>query len=184
MIGDPLFTVPITKNEELCFEIHGKPRHIYNFVSDKCTTVSAAYVPMDVTENGNIVQSVGVRAVGTNNTCHNIEVHLKSNGDGVEALLDGIAVNRAVQIDGIKVSKHFDRVRISVPNCEYQDLVMWAMYQKINEQRMLKYVITRGYNLAPTSHGLLGELTYTVAQYMHGSMKVTAITIYYSTLRF
>ena len=114
---------------------------------------------MDIPGNGNIVQSVGVRAVGANNTCHNIEVRLKSSGDGVEALLDGIAVNRALQIDGIRVNKHFDRVRISVPNCEYQDLVMWAMYQKINGQKMLKYVITRGYNLAPTSHGLLGELT-------------------------
>ena len=51
-----------------------------------------------------------------------------------------------------------DQVRISVPNCEYLDLVMWVMYQERDDQRMLKFVITRGYNFAPTSHGLVGKL--------------------------
>jgi len=61
-------------------------------------------------------------------------------------------------VNGIRVRRFSDRVRIAVPNCEYLELVMWVMYQERGDQRMLKFVITRGYNLAPTSHGLVGEL--------------------------
>ena len=157
VIADPLFTAPILGGGQLCYEIHGQPGRVFNLVSDKCTSVSADYEPMDIPENGNIIRAIGVKAVGASSTCHNIEVHLTGQSDPLNALVDNVQVTGITQLDGIRVRRFSDRVRMSVPNCEYLDLVMWVMYEQIDGQRMLKFVISRGYNLAPTSHGLIGK---------------------------
>ena len=158
VIADPLFTVPILGGGQLCYEVHGQPGYVFNLVSDKCTSVSADYEPMDIPENANIIRAIGVKAVGTSSTCHNIEVHLVSGSEHITALVDNVQVTGTTQVNGIRVRRFSDWVCISVPNCEYLDLVMWMMYQERGDQRMLMFVITRGYNLAPTSHGLVGEL--------------------------
>ena len=165
VIADPLFTVPILGGGQLCYEVHGQPRHVFNLVSDKCTSVSGDYEPMDIAENGNIIRAIGVKAVGTSSTGHNIEVRLGSGSERITALVDNVQVTGTAQVNGIRVRRFSDRVCISGPNCEYLDLVMWVMYQKRSDQSMLKFVITRGYNLAPPFMDSLVKLECNKLQY-------------------
>lgn len=60
---------------------------------------------------------------------------------------------------GVSVSKYRQRVRVSVPNCDNVQLVMWVECEEVAGQEMLKFIISRGVNLQPTSHGLLGSYT-------------------------
>lgn len=167
-MGDPLFTVPLYDVDEstpgmggvspsLCFEIHGATNQVFNLVSDRCTTVSALYTAMDVPENGNIVSAIGVRAVNKFGQCVNIRVDLEGNCTPV--IMDGneTVVTSRYRSGGVSVSKHRERARISVPNCENVQLVMWVVCEEVRGQRMVEFVISRGVNLRPTSHGLLGE---------------------------
>ena len=159
VIADPLFTAPVMGGAQFCYEIHGKPDAIFNLVSDRCTTVNAEYVPMDIPENGNIVGAIGVRAADSAGNCHDVEVRLTQSGSGspIAVFLDGIEVSGVLSSDSVRVRKYSDRVRIAVPNCDLIDLVMWVMHMEMGSQDMLKYVIMRGCNLAPTSHGLVGK---------------------------
>ena len=163
VVADPLFTAPVSGGAQLCFEIHGEPDAIFNLVSDKCTIVNAAYESMNIAENGNIIGAVGIRAADASGNCHNIEIRLSRQGASlpIQVLLDGVEVSGVVRRDAVRVRRYQDRVRVSVPNCELIDLVMWVMYMELGGQDMLKYVIMRGSNLAPTSHGLIGKLMYT-----------------------
>ena len=163
IVGDPLFTVPITATgTSLCFEVHGSANRIFNLVSDVCTTVNAHYAPMDIPENGNIISHIGVRAVPHSGLCKNIRVEL----DGCRAFIDDTEVIGSREEEGVEVRRMRNRVRISVPNCANLRLVMWAMCQNISRQTMLRFVITRGLNLRPTSHGLLGMLFLSLVPYM------------------
>ena len=153
---------------QFCYEIHGKPNTIFNLVSDKCTAVNARYIPMNVAENGNIIGSVGIRAADSDGNCHTIEVRLSQPGSSspLDVLVDGAVVAGVTQTDSVRVRRYSNRVRISVPNCDLLDLVMWVMHMEIGGQDMLKYVIMRGCNLAPTSHGLVGK-NYYILSFQH-----------------
>lgn len=159
VIADPLFTAPVMGGAQFCYEIHGKPDTIFNLVSDRCTLVNAQYIPMNVAENGNIISAVGIRAADSDGNCHTIEVRLSQPGSSspIEVLVNNVPVSGVTQTDAIRVRTYSNRVRISVPNCELVDLVMWVMHMEMGGQDMLKYVIMRGCNLAPTSHGLVGK---------------------------
>ena len=171
--GDPLFTVPLLGGGELCYDIRGKPGIVLNLVSDKCTSVNADYVAMDVAENGNFIRSIGVRAVGADGNCHNIEMRLAPSGgeNPIIVLINSVETSGVIQMDGIRIRTYSDRVRISVPNCELISLIMWAAKEEVNGQSMLRFQISRGYNLAPTSHGLIGRDTIidTYSSYTHNS---------------
>lgn len=157
--GDPLFTVPIPGAEELlCYEIHGEAGYVFNLVSDKCLSVSAAYEPMETLQDINIIKSVGVKAVDTSGICHSIEVNMTFGSDRFIALVDNVQVVESIMLNRITVQRLSDYIRITVPDCEFQDTMMWVMYQEISGQRMLQFIIDGGSTLAPTSHGLLGEL--------------------------
>ena len=160
VVADPLFTAPVMGGSQFCYEIHGKADTIFNLVSDRCTLVNARYIPMNVAENGNIIGAIGIRAADSDGNCHNIEVRLSGPGSSspMEVLVDGAVVSGVTQTDGVRIRAYSDRIRISVPNCELVDLVMWVMHMEIGGQDMLKYVIMRGCNLAPTSHGLVGKI--------------------------
>ena len=161
VIADPLFTAPVGDgNAHFCYEIHGKPNTIFNLVSDKCTIVNAEYVPMIIPRNGNVIGSVGVRAADSAGNCHNIEVRLSQSGSSLDAFIDGNEVSSVTRVDSVQVRRYSNRVRVSVPNCELVDLVMWVMLVEMSGQAMIKFVIMRGVNLTPTSHGLVGELQY------------------------
>lgn len=173
IVGDPLFTVPLYDNQgstpvlekasgskppALCFEIHGASNKAFNLISDRCTSVNALYAPMNVPENGNIIKSVGIRAVDSMDQCVDITVGLENGCIPTVSPNQSSAVEMTrYTLHGVSVSKHQNnRVRVSVPNCENLQLVMWVVCEQVNSQEMIKFVITRGVNLRPTSHGLLG----------------------------
>ena len=101
------------------------------------------------------------------------EVHLGSGSKCITALVDNVQVTGTAQVNGIRVRRFSDRVCISGPNCEYLDLVMWVMYQKRSDQSMLKFVITRGYNLAPPFMDSLVKLECNKLQYCLHTWGVT-----------
>lgn len=167
VIGDPLYTVPLQISEEiiasdpevantsLCYEIHGDAGKIFNLVSDTCVSITAEYVQGN-TSDINVVGRVGFVAVDNNDACQNITIDVMNcmgtvtNTDGVTEVTDGSPYDEA----GVRVRKGRRYFRIAVPNCERQDLVSWVVCEQGN---MLKFVITRGFNLQSTSHGLVGK---------------------------
>ena len=160
LIGDPLFTCPIYnpggEDMNMCYEVHGDSDEVFNLISDTCVSVNAHYVPvLDL----NIIGAIGVTAEGSNGECWNIQVDLdqcavSAGKDGNLAELDGGKFSAG----GVYVRKtRTDRVRISVPNCDSVKLVMWVICEQRNNIDMIRFEIARGLNLAPTSHGLLGE---------------------------
>ena len=176
LTGDPLMTVPILTDPNvqagddiasLCYEVHGEADAFFNLISDGCTSVNAYYqeaVTPSTNIDLNVVTRIGVRAVGTNGTCHDIQVDL----DGCTALVDGDAPPVGV-FNGINVKRYASssRVRISVPNCADNMLVMWVfcregeiedpvtwVYYPIS---FIRFVVMRGLNLAEESNGIMGK---------------------------
>ena len=154
VIGDPVFTVPLTGGGVLCYDIKGQPGTFLNLISDKCTSVTADYEAMDIAENGNIIRAIGIRAVSSSGVCHNIKVRINNT---ITTTVDGSGVSGVFKSGGVRVRTYVDRVRVSVPNCELVDLVMWLVRDVSNRQAMLRFQVSRGYNLSPTSHGLIGN---------------------------
>ena len=173
VIGDPLLTVPINvinlesegfkSNLSLCFELHGESDRYFNLVSDQCVSVNSHYAGVSIF---NIIDEIAVNAVDETGACRNIMVSLKP--DECAASLDGFDIDKMTTVDGISIRKYSNRVRVSVPNCEDMQLVMWifCLNQTLQgfdkdtlvstEARMMKFVIARGFNLQETSHGILG----------------------------
>ena len=166
VIGDPLFTVPFNAAGErinLCFEIHGQANSIFNFVSDECVNVNAYYAPAG---DLNIISAIAVRAEGNSGNCRDIRVDLEgcaasispSGGGGGD--LVPLGPNGRTQEDGISVRQYNNRVRIAVPNCDQAMLVMYVVCQRserVDVPDMIRFSITRGVNLRPSSHGFLGK---------------------------
>ena len=157
IIGGPLFTVPFRPDgTSLCFEVQGSTNQIFNLISDQCTTVNAHFVPMNAPRTSNVIDQIGVRAQNNNGSCNNIRVEL----EGCRAFFDGSEVVGSMEIGGVHVRRvQNSMVRISVPNCQNFNLVMWANCRNVNGQDMIHFSITQGLNLQPTSHGLLGQCT-------------------------
>ena len=166
IIGDPLFTVPFSKGgDSLCYEVHGSPDQHYNLVSDVCTNVNAYYSNTTVMDSdgifqANFIRAIGVRAVGSSGECYNIRAFEDVNGSCSAMMMGATDVfpPGMSAFDGITVRRTRSRVRISVPNCENVNLVMWVTCEERSGVRSLRFDISRGLNLRPTSHGLIGEL--------------------------
>ena len=157
IIGDPLYEVPVTVNEEgekipLCYQVRGQANQNFNLISDTCVSVNALYSPMINASDGNIISKIGILAEDNSGMCQQIEVDL----EGCTARVNGQALALYNQ-SGIHVMHHRSRVRIAVPNCENIDLVMWVICEVRSGQPMIKFIIARGFNLRPTSHGLIGK---------------------------
>ena len=172
VVGDPFFTAPVnidpaelglTEFVSLCYEIHGRPETVFNFVNDECTVVNAHYYQPHSGIDINVINIIAVRAVDGGGTCRNIQVDLS----GCSASIDGALINTTYQSDGISVRRYPRRVRISVPNCKNIQLVMWVFCQSgtlnnpLNGDNMatdmIRFVIARGLSLTEESHGLLGQ---------------------------
>ena len=178
MIGDPLFTVPLNIDNgfdllpafarrlnghpNLCYEIHGEHNRYFSLVSDVCTIVNAHYNASSSPDlrGWNVISSIGVRAVNRFDRCVNVEIGVE-NGCTPIISEDGASpvTSPRYQSGGISVSKHQNKVRVSVPNCQNMQLqlVMWITCQSLSGYPMIRYDITRGINLQPTSHGLIGN---------------------------
>ena len=162
IIGEALFTVPLLTNsslsQSLCYEIYGSAGTILNLISDRCVSVNAHYTAMSVPENGNIITSVGIMAVDNAGQCIGVTIAAANQ------CMPVIAMGSATQTltgtysrQGVTVRRSLQRVRVSVPNCENVQLVMWAVCEGEGAQQQIRVMITRGLNLRPTSHGLIGK---------------------------
>ena len=107
----------------------------------------------------NVISTIGVRAVNLRQSCINIRISVE------DECLPSITEPGRPEFNtslyssfGISVRRFGQRVRIAVPNCENIDLVMWVTCREVSSNPMIRFVITRGINLTPTSHGFLGKL--------------------------
>ena len=157
-----LFSIPLPskytahtelESIQLCYEIHGQSGSHYNLISDACTSVSAQYKQGENDAELNVISNIGVKAQGSDGSCHNITVNL----DVCSAQLDGTSLNTSVTVNGISIMIRRQRVRVSVPNCASSTrLTMWMLCMKRNNENMLELVVARGDGLEPTAHGLIG----------------------------
>lgn len=166
VIGDPLLQAPLWLNDgdggtSLCYEVHGKSNEYFNLVSDECVLVNALYTPSD---DLNVVSEIGVRAVTENEgACMAVKVtQVGSVCSTTVTLASGgsmpLSIGQEVNTNGIQVRQlNSYRVRISVPNCEQVNLIMWATCEVNDNIAMMRFNISRGVNLRSTSHGLLGK---------------------------
>ena len=161
VIGDPLFRVPLppfalgTSRTHLCYEILGRRSDTFNLISDRCLSVNALYSPMNDPRNGNVIGSIGITSVDNLGRC--IRVTVSHSVDGICTLLvNGMEQSRYDEGAGIVVVKRSGRVRVGVANCNKEGVVMWVMCDVVRGQKMIDFVVSRGANLSPTSHGLLG----------------------------
>lgn len=142
----------------LCYEIHGRAGWFFNLVSDTCSSVNALYSLANETLDFNVISSIGVKAVNRRGECVYIRISVE------DECLPYITEPGRPEFNttfyrsgGISIIKLRQHVKISVPNCDNINLVMWVTCQEILSYHMLHFVITRGINLQPTSHGLVGE---------------------------
>ena len=144
----------------LCYEVHGKADEYFNLISDAGLSVNAHYVA--VNDYLNVIGLIGVVAVDSAGVEKEISVDL----NGCMAEVDGVNVTR-YSSDGTSLRKYSRRVRISVPNCDGPTVVMWVVCQNNIlsdpftgddiQAEMIKFVVARGLNLSPQSHGLIGK---------------------------
>ena len=158
----------------LCYEVHGQSDEWFNFVTDECTSVNAHY--SNSTGGFNIINQIAIRAVDSARDCREISVSLQN----CSVELDGIPLtsNRFIRNE-ISIRRYIStrRVRVAVPNCEEQSLVMWITCQTDTIQNsilddpvtfdLIRFDIMRGLNFGHRdSHGIIGNL-------LHKSLCVT-----------
>ena len=112
--------------------------------------------------DGNIISAIGIRASDDNNQCHLIDIVQDQTTGFCRTTVNGgspLAVGGSgFEDDSVSVRQRMaTRVRIGVPNCERIPLVMWVTCQNMSGELMMRFDISRGVNLRPSSHGLLGK---------------------------
>ena len=168
IVGDPLFTVPLDfpstgliqgDTPHLCFEVHGARETMFNLISDRCTSVNALFTAMTPPNTGNIISTVAIRAIDDRGNCIDVEITLRGQCVPVIQGSEGgmvVTTTSGYSRYGVSVRRHAQGVRVAVPNCENTPLVLWVLCQETRNESMIKFVISRGVNLRPSSHGLLG----------------------------
>ena len=172
LVSDTSLAEQVEEKLSLCYEVHGEAGYYFNFVSDECTSVNAYYALARPGIDLNIIDRIAVRAVPDDGgACADIAVNLingmclatVSVSDFGTILGPGDFYNDG----GISVRAYRNRFRISVPNCADTQLVMWIFCLngtledpvtfELFDISLIRFVIARGFNLAESSHGLVGE---------------------------
>ena len=198
VIGDPLYTVPIyvpdandrallssdQTQPKLCYEVHGRANKYYNLVTDECTSVNAHYVA--ASDELNVIDEIAIRAVDdTGSTCKNIRIEL----NGCKTFIDDIELTQPMySMNGIYIRRMvksisgLGRVRVSVPNCNDQRLVMRIDCQKRElyssngttfTAKMIRYEVMRGLNDGhKDAHGLLGMCYDYLLEYSCDTLRI------------
>lgn len=160
-----MYTVPIlvrgsSERLALCYEIHGLDDTYFNLISDLCVSVNAHYKSRPKFGRPlHIIDQVAVHASDSAGRCRNIEVNLV--GSECRVTVDGQALeSNGTQFSqaGVGIRSFNKRARITVPNCENVRLVMWVTCERRRGFDMIQFRVTRGFNLHPDSHGLVGKL--------------------------
>ena len=155
------------EHTSLCYEVHGAADKFFSLISDEHTAVNAHYAKADIASPNvdlNVVDAIGVRAVGDDGECRNIRVGLSD----CQATVNGVDISGTYRMGGITVREYNNRVRIAVPNgANNHRLVMWVFCMNgITEDpvtwenfpfRFIRFVVTRGLNLDEESHGIIGK---------------------------
>ena len=150
--ADPQFTVTLPdRSGSLCYEVQGDANEYFNLISDTCTSVNAYYTAMPLDSGRNRMSSIGIRASsGGPEGCVEIEI----DHEDCSAIVSGRVMNTSVHIGEVRVEKQMGKHwRVFVPNCKRPGLVMWVTCMS----NRLRFDVTRGSNLRPSSHGLLGK---------------------------
>ena len=167
-IKDPLFKVPIHIDQALidenpalaeaclCYEVHGRDNSTFNLLSDTCTSVNARYTSMNNPVAGNIISAIGVTAIDRNDVCHQIEASIDQCSVSVDG--NSLAIGASYSNGGITVIRYQGRVKIAVPNCGRKELILWFICKTVHNAVTSEFIIARGVNLQPTSHGLVGKM--------------------------
>ena len=154
----------------LCYEIHGKADSVFNLVSDKCTSVNALYLRAHNPSAGNIINSIGIVAGGANSNATTVLVRVMPNGQcAITAQGSQVLQPGTHQVGNVVVESQQNCIKISVPNCDRQELLFWVRcyvrtltvsdesgIQSFN-QEMIRFVVGRGLGLEQGAHGLIGE---------------------------
>ena len=154
-----------SRTPHLCFQVHGEPNSHFNLLSDTCTSVNAFYsfVESDFLAGFHVITEIGITATDSDGQCVFVQVGVANNCMPVvrrtdldqDGILDPVEVTQYVS-RGISVTRRRDHVRVAVPNCNSQTLVMYLSCITSGDAPVVRFDITRGINLSPTSHGLLG----------------------------
>jgi len=139
--------------------VQGRANRTFNLLSDTCVSVNAEYQAMNNPTAGNFISRIGITAIDQDGTCRQIE----AIREGCLATVDGtipVDIGSPFSDAGISVIRYENRIRISVPNCNIgkHELVIWFICKTLEDgQPVSEFVVARGVNLRPTSHGLIGK---------------------------
>ena len=186
-IRDPLFKVPIHIDQALidanpalaeaclCYEVHGRDNSTFNLLSDRCTSVNARYTSMDNPAAGNVISAIGVTAIDRNGICHQIEANI----DQCSVSVDGspLAVGTSYNNVGISVIRYEGRVKIAVPNCGRAELILWFICKTVHNTTTSEFIIARGVNLQPPSHGLVGKMIIVIVIAQYNNKDINPINV-------
>ena len=169
IIADPQFSVTMTSDpsEALCYEVHGRVGGYFNLISDACLSVNTQFTPMPNPANGNRMSCIGIHTVHSEepvtlggslgSRCIDISIELQD----CAAFINGAPVLEEVgSIGEVRYRKHqykgHPQWRVAVPNCEREVVIMRVTCQT----DMLRLDVKRNPHTNPSSHGLLGELSW------------------------
>lgn len=163
-LGTAAFTVPVNVPDlsdfglSLCYEVEGRSQEWFNLITDKCTSVNAHY--FNVSNDMNIIDEIAIRAVDATGNCREILVDYTD----CTVELDGMPLNKSGSIsnNGLRIRQFPQRVRVAVPNCREQSLVMWITWQTIQvgvfTVESIRFDVLRGLNYGHRdSHGIIGN---------------------------
>ena len=148
----------------LCYQVHGRAGKYFNLLSDKCVSVNAHVIQPHGDIDSNVMDQIGVHAVGNNGSCYNITVDRHDCSIHING--QQLSDNADFQEEDIVVKQYaasigqLQSVQISVPNCDSGSIDMFISSTYYNIQNMateiLQFGSTRGEALAEPPHGLIG----------------------------
>ena len=99
-----------------------------------------------------MVDEIAIRAVNNVGEC--VDILVERNG--CSASVDSETVD-SYDEGGVTVASSGERVAVGIPNCGDLQLEMEILCETRNGIEMIRFEVTRGFNLRETSHGLLGK---------------------------
>ena len=146
---------PELSRATLCYSIDGRANRYFNMVSDKCVSVNAYYVSAQRANFFNVISKMGITAVDSDDNIQTIEIDRENCSATVGTT--PVTSDAIYHSANITVRRRRNGYRIAVPNCKPRHLVLWVTCRSTQDADLLKFVIARGRNLMPTSHGLVGK---------------------------
>ena len=164
-----VLTAPLLLDEEvqgefggdsisLCYQVHGRPEEFFSLISDACVSVNVRYQRQTASLSETYISDVGIISVDDNDTCVRVEV----NSNDCAVTVNNEVLQTIYDVSGLTVTKLTDGVRLSLPNCEFRDVIITVMCSPLptTGQSRMELFLSRMLNFRATSHGLLGKKLY------------------------